>query len=266
MNLQQDTLREERRAKRLSALFTTLFFVLVVILLFLVGLWKPWPPPPEEGVMVAFGEIENVEVGGVPETTESPPVQPQIEETPQEDVMTQDVEDAPVIEEKTESEPKEVVKQPEPEPIEEPVDEPVKEPEEEKPKIDPNALYKGPRGTLNKPGKGGGKPSGSQEGKGTTGNSGVGTSGIGYSLEGRTLKRVPQIKDESQETGIVVVRIKVDRQGRVISAEFSPAGSTTTNQRLINLALQAAKQARFNADPNAPAFQSGTMTFRFRID
>ncbi len=266
MGFQQEILWEERRAKRLSALFTTLFFILVIIMLFLLGLWKPWPPPPEEGVMVAFGEIENVEVGGVPETVESPPVQPQVEDVQQEDVMTQDVEEAPVIEENIEPELKEVVKNPDPEPKEEPVKDPIEEPKEEKPKIDPNALYKGPRGTLNKPGKGGGKPSGSQEGKGTTGSTGVGTSGIGYSLEGRTLKRVPQIRDESQETGIVVIRIKVDREGRVISAEFSPAGSTTTNQRLINLALQAAKQARFNADPNAPPEQYGTMTFRFRID
>ncbi len=266
MSFQQETLQEEQRAKRLSALFTTLFFIVVIIMLFLLGLWKPWPPPPEEGVMVAFGEIENVEVGGVPETAESSPVQPQVEDVPQEDAMTQDVEDAPVIEEKTESEPKEVVKQPEPEPIEKPVKESVKEPEEEKPKIDPSALYKGPRGTLTKAGKGGGKPSGSKEGKGTTGNTGIGTSGIGYSLKGRTLKKVPQIRDESQETGIVVIRIKVDQQGKVISAEFSPAGSTTTNQRLINLALQAARKSQFNADPNAPPIQSGTMTFHFRID
>ncbi|NPA34538.1 MAG: TonB family protein [Chlorobi bacterium] len=259
----EETLKEERRAKRLSVLFTSLFFILVIIILFFVGLWKPWPPPPEEGVMVAFGEIENVEVGGVPETSPTPPA-PSQPEVPQKDVMTQDIEDAPVIEENTDPKPKESMESPEPNP--ELVDQPAQEPEEETPKIDPSALYTGPRGTLDKPGEGGGKPSGSHEGKGNTGNTGVGTSGIGYSLIGRTLKRVPQIKDESQETGIVVIRIKVDQQGRVVSAEFSPAGSTTTNQRLISLALQAAKQARFNPDPNAPQFQYGTMTFHFRVD
>ncbi len=268
MNITKEELKEERRAKKLAILFTSLFFVLVVIMLFLLGLWKPWPPPPEEGVMIAFGEIENVEVGGVPESSPTQPINPsQPEEVPQEEVITQDVEDAPVIEK---TEPKEQPNKPveQPEPITEKTKEAETEAEQEpeKPVIDPSALYKGPRGTLSKPGRGGGKPTGSKEGKGSSGNTGIGTSGIGYSLAGRTLKSVPQVRDESQETGIVVIKIWVDPQGNVKRAQYDPSKSTTTNKRLIDLALRAARQAKFNADPTAPPEQIGTMTFRFRID
>ena len=52
---------------------------------------------------------------------------------------------------------------------------------------------------------------------------GLGNTGVGYDLEGRSLIGVPPIKDESQETGIVAVRIKVDRNGTTFGSPVAHA-------------------------------------------
>ena len=99
------------------------------------------------------------------------------------------------------------------------------------------------------------------------GGSGSGTqgSGISYSLSGRTATSTPKPNYPGREEGIVVVSITVDKNGNVTAATAGARGSTTMNQELLNAARTAALQARFNVDNNAPAFQTGTITYRFRL-
>lgn len=96
---------------------------------------------------------------------------------------------------------------------------------------------------------------------------GLGSSGSGFSLQGRNLiGSLPKPVYNVQESGRVVVRIVVDREGRVTHAEHRLQGSTTTSSALINAAIDAARKARFNSDPNATSSQEGTITYVFDLN
>jgi TonB family protein len=116
-----------------------------------------------------------------------------------------------------------------------------------------------------KAGEGDGSGKGTGEGTGIGSHKGPGR-GNGYSLNGRKLLQRPQLLDNSQEEGTVVVEIIVDENGRVIDANPGQRGSTTASSYLYTLARQAAKTARFNASPDGAKEQKGTYTFVFKLD
>jgi hypothetical protein len=62
-----------------------------------------------------------------------------------------------------------------------------------------------------------------------------------------------------------VVQIDVDKYGKVIKALAIDKGSNTTDATLRSLAEQAAKQAIFNANPDAADVQRGTITYHFVV-
>lgn len=94
--------------------------------------------------------------------------------------------------------------------------------------------------------------------------SGLGQSGSSFSLSGRSLSgALPRPEYNIQEEGIVVVEITVDRTGVVTNAQPILRGTTTQNSYLWRVAREAAMKARFNSDPNSPAFQKGTITYHF---
>ena len=97
--------------------------------------------------------------------------------------------------------------------------------------------------------------------------SGTGSRGSGFSLSGRSLVgTLPKPSYNLDEEGIVVVEITVDRDGRVIGAQFLLRGSNTQNPELRRAAIEAAMKAKFNADPNASANQKGTITYHFNME
>jgi len=111
-------------------------------------------------------------------------------------------------------------------------------------------------------------------GDGGTGNGGKGTgdggNGAGpgkgnfkLSLKGRSLIKRPELTDDSQEEGSVVVEIKVDKYGNVILANAGARGSTTTSAILYSKARQAAMKAKFNPSPEDLDVQVGSITFTF---
>lgn len=93
------------------------------------------------------------------------------------------------------------------------------------------------------------------------GNDGI-SNGI-TDLAGRELLKKPILNDNSQEAGIVVVKIVVDRSGKVVRAIAGAKGSTTTSQHLNKIAEETATEAVFSPNENAPEEQIGTITFRF---
>ena len=97
------------------------------------------------------------------------------------------------------------------------------------------------------------------------GGKGSGTSGTGisYSLSGRSATSTPKPSYPGREEGTVVVKITVDQSGRVTQAEPGQRGTTTMNPDLHDAAKRAAMQARFYVDNDAPAYQTGTITYRF---
>ncbi|TAJ15542.1 TonB family protein [Marinilabiliaceae bacterium JC017] len=97
--------------------------------------------------------------------------------------------------------------------------------------------------------------------------SGLGTKGNSFSLAGRSLVgSFPLPAYNTQEYGIVVVQITVDKTGKVTSAEPMLKGTTTTSRALKQAAVAAALKAHFNNDANAAAYQKGTITYHFELD
>lgn len=107
-----------------------------------------------------------------------------------------------------------------------------------------------------------GDPNASNYGPGGSGSGNQGT-GVSFSLAGRSGKSLPKPSYTENDEGKIVVRITVDKDGNVTSAEPGVQGTTISNARLQNEARSAALKAKFNKDENAPAFQQGTITYQF---
>lgn len=110
-----------------------------------------------------------------------------------------------------------------------------------------------------------GDPNANSYGQGGSGSGNQG-SGVSFSLSGRSAVSLPKPKYPGNDAGIVVVRITVDSNGNVTSAEAGVRGTTIANQSFLNEAKQAALKAKFNVDSSAPSIQQGTITFRFVLD
>lgn len=124
-----------------------------------------------------------------------------------------------------------------------------------------------------KPGNGGipggtgdnpfGKSNGSGGGDG--GGSGTGSGeGIGGGLRGRKVTARPTPDCPVSEKGKVVVKVTVDANGRVTSAQATQAGSTLTDSQSKSCAEQTAKRFRFA--PASASAQSGTIEVRFNFN
>ncbi|MFA9392850.1 MAG: hypothetical protein ACERKD_23785 [Prolixibacteraceae bacterium] len=93
-----------------------------------------------------------------------------------------------------------------------------------------------------------------------------GGKGITFNLSGRSAETLPKPSYPGQEEGVVVVQVTVDKSGIVTKAEPGVKGTTSLDAGLLNSAKQAALSTRFNEDKNAPAFQTGTITYRFVLN
>jgi flagellar biosynthesis GTPase FlhF len=91
-------------------------------------------------------------------------------------------------------------------------------------------------------------------------------SGVSFDLSGRTANSLPKPNYPGDDAGIVVVKVTVDKYGKVTSAEPGARGTTIANKSFWDEAKQAALKAKFNLDNNAPAFQQGTISYRFVLD
>lgn len=91
----------------------------------------------------------------------------------------------------------------------------------------------------------------------------TGSGRIGGGLTDRGVLFEPQIDDNSQYTGIVVVKVCVNSLGKVIEAKFTQLGSTTTNKVLVDLAVGAAKKYKFT--PSDIETQCGNITIDFKV-
>ncbi len=251
---------------------TVIVHLIALILLFFFGFSTPLPLPGEEGVEVDLGFSDvgsgnNQQETPAPMEEETPP--PVMEEIPQteDQVVTNESEETPYIEEPAEEPAEEVVE----EKVEEKVEELVEEKQEPpKPVVNTNALYKGKQKESEDGGNEGntlypgdqGKENGTEDSGNYDGLGGLGN-GISFDLGGRNPKSLPKPTYNSDDQGKVVVTIRVDRQGNVTTAEAGARGTTVTDQKLLKEAEAAAKRARFSPKPDAPEIQRGTITYNF---
>ncbi|GHV34674.1 hypothetical protein FACS1894178_2660 [Bacteroidia bacterium] len=140
--------------------------------------------------------------------------------------------------------------------------------------VNPNALYPGRKPSAGVgTGAGGsegtgdvagdqGDPRGTPTGTSYTGEPGTGGGKISVSLVGRQATSLPKPNYNSDEQGMVVVKIWVDETGKVYRAEAGEKGTNTTNTALLNAAKEAALKSRFSVDKNA-IMQQGTISYKF---
>ncbi|MFH2096403.1 MAG: energy transducer TonB, partial [Bacteroidota bacterium] len=138
--------------------------------------------------------------------------------------------------------------------------------EETDPELDPSSLYQG-NNNVDSEGNstyGGnqGKPDG---GESDNYNGGPNGDGISYSMSGRSpVGKFPKPDyPPGNVYGKVVINIKVDKYGKVISVNVGK-GTTATDDGLITAAKKAAWKVRFNEDYNSIE-QTGTITYNFSL-
>lgn len=86
-----------------------------------------------------------------------------------------------------------------------------------------------------------------------------GGSTIGHNISNRKIVERPDPNATFREGGNVVIRVTVNREGRITNHRVVSSANST----IRNLAVQKLKSVRFNASPSAPAEQFGNITFRF---
>lgn len=113
-------------------------------------------------------------------------------------------------------------------------------------------------GSNSSTGKSQGK-SGSPDGNATSGS----LSGApGYSLTGRTLAHW-ELPAKTAPNGTVTVRVVVNQQGQVIDASVARSSGAAANEGVRSACVAAARKSRFSVKLDAPARQSGTITYKF---
>lgn len=122
----------------------------------------------------------------------------------------------------------------------------------------------GSEGEDNRPGDKG-KPLGDPYATTYYGAPGSGSGGGGYGLNGRSLAGRQIVKQNCNEEGRIVVRIKVDRNGRVVEATPGVKGTTNPATCLMEPARKTAMSHRWNADSEAPSQQIGFVVVNFKL-
>ena len=275
------------------------YTLMVCVLLLIIMLFVKWtipdipPPPDEEGIEVNLGNSDQGLGDDQPFLPGKPaPVDkqsytpPKVANTPVEavkDFETDDKdEDAPVIKKPPVTKP-EATKVPEKEIVKAP---PVKNP---KPTPDPpapappkpKAVFRGVNGngtggnesdSYKKGGNEGiaggrgdqGAPGGNPDADNYKGGGNGNGSGVSLlrGLNGRKITRIPSFEDDFNENAKVAVDIRVDANGNVVSAEYQPRGSTTSDSNLKAIAIRKAKQVKFNPGSDESV---GTLQFNFKL-
>lgn len=110
-----------------------------------------------------------------------------------------------------------------------------------------------------------GSPDGDPYATSYYGSPGSGSGTGGYGLNGRSLVNKGKVPQECNESGTVVVKIEVDKNGKVISATPGVRGTTNNNPCLLEPARKTAFMHKWNLDVNAPSKQVGFVVVNFKL-
>lgn len=251
---------DQNKNKVISAVATALIMVVIVLICWGLGLYKPNPPIPEAGVEVNLG---NSDMGLGDAMEPSSEESEQTASTPtaaEENVISQ-------THEQTTSVPN----------TKTPAKVDTKKPTQEEPKnevkpeatTNQNALFR-KKNTTNGGSEGVTQGSGNQGKEGGDPNSKrydgtPGNGGSGWSLAGRSNLGLPKPPSSNRKEGKIIVKIWVDRSGRVTQAEAPVKGSTITERGMVEEAKSTALKAKFSASESAPETQTGTITYVYTM-
>ncbi|MEO1011517.1 MAG: energy transducer TonB [Bacteroidota bacterium] len=292
----------DTRHKKKSFTLTTLLLSVLLLVLFYIGLTY-MDPPIENGISVNFGTmdfgmgqvqpkerirsepLDIPEPPNVPEEVVDTSVPEEVEEEvaeelPSEKVLTRESEESIKIKKAEEAKRKAVdaakKKKAEAERIarekREAEEKAQREREAKKKKLDAligglntsEGNASGSEGDDNRSGDKG-SPEGDPYATSYYGSPGSGSGTGGYGLNGRSLVNKGKVKQNCNEEGRVVVRIVVDRNGRVISATPGVKGTTNNAPCLLDPAKKTALMHKWNLDSNAPSQQIGFVVVNFKL-
>ena len=97
------------------------------------------------------------------------------------------------------------------------------------------------------------------------GGKGTGSGGVGYGLNGRGKASFKRLKQDCNESGIVIVKIIVNQSGNVISADPGQRGTTNTAKCLLEPAKKIAMSHKWPSDSKAPSRQVGFVSVNFKL-
>jgi len=274
--------RHEKNSARLTALIA----VILLLLLFVVGT-KYMDPPEEYGVAVNFGnsdfgkgkvqplkpvksETRKIEEPPQPDVSKSEPTNASENK---EDVLTQEDAESIAIKKQKQAEAKaKAMADAKAKAEADRIAKEKREQEEKKKKL--NALIggvsksegseTGNEGNDNKSGDKG-QLDGNPYAASYFGGQGAGSGGVGYGLNGRGKASFKRLKQDCNESGMVIVKIIVNQSGNVISAEPGQRGTTNTAQCLLEPAKKIAMSHKWPSNSKAPTRQIGFVSVNFKL-
>lgn len=276
----------QTKHQRNSAKITALIAIILLLLLFVVG--PPYMDPPEEyGVAVNFGNSNfgrgNVQpkkpVKSEPKIVEEPPqpepskAEPTKSAPAKEEVLTADNAEEIAIKKQKEAEAKaKAIAEAKAKAEAERIAREKREQEEKKRKLDAliggvsksEGTETGSEGNDNRAGDKG-QLDGNPYAPSYFGGQGTGSGGVGYGLNGRGRASFKRLKQDCNESGLVIVRIVVNKSGNVIEATPGVKGTTNTAQCLLEPAKKIALSHKWPSDSKAPSRQIGFVSVNFKL-
>ena len=286
----------DTRHKKKSFTLTTLLLSALLLLLFYIGLTY-LDPPIENGIAVNFGTMEfgsgevqptepvrsePREVVSQPEPQEvAEPAEPEqtvVEEAPVEEDLTSNDEETIKLRQQQEAKRKAQEEAEKAKAEAERIAREKREAEERK-RQEQEAKKKSVDALIGGIGKSDGTTTGSEGDDDRAGDKGQpdgdpyassyygspGSGTGGYGLSGRSLANKGKVQQDCNEEGRVVVRITVDRSGKVVKAEPGVKGTTNNAPCLLEPARKTAMLHKWNSDSNAPAQQIGFVVVNFKL-
>lgn len=255
--------------RQYGILGTFIIHNIIVLILLFTYITLSRPLSSEGGILINFGDMERAGGPEEPALNDQMASQTTVSQASstekEEGMLTQDFEEAPVV-----NKPAETAK-PEKKSVTKPVQKSTPEPK--KPTLNPKASYKGAKGVSTTET---GSSEGIYRGSGNMGDptgtpesdnyaKGLGGNGVEFSLRGRNPLYLQKPEFNILKEGIVVVEITVDRSGKVISATPGKQGSTIADKTLYEASRKAALESKFNLKSDAPDLQVGKITYHFKL-
>ena len=277
----------ETKYERDSAKLTALISVILLLLLFVVG--APYMDPPVEyGISVNFGTTDfgqgdvqplkpiKSEPLNINKPAEVEPVKAETSKSSEkkEEVLTQEDEEAIAIKKQKEAENNaKAIADAKAKAESDRIAKEKRELDEKKRKLDAliggvsksEGSATGGEGNDNKAGDKG-QLDGDPYASSYFGAPGTGSGGVGYGLNGRGNASYKTMKQDCNESGMVIVRIVVNNNGNVIEAEPGVKGTTNTAACLLEPAKKIALSHKWTPDSKAPAKQIGFVKVNFKLE